>query len=145
MSFLLDTNVISELAQIHPNKTVVSWIEQTPEDLLFISVVTLAEIHHGVEKLTAGTKRSRLQRWVSEALPDRFAGRILPVDMAIAQHWGIVVARCASAGHPMDPMDALLAATAMVHNLTLVTRNKRHFSILQAAVINPWDHTSSAG
>lgn len=140
MKFLLDTNVISELAHLHPSRAVISWLDRTPEDLLYISVVTLAELHHGVEKLPAGSKCSRLHIWISEVLPDRFEGRILPVDVAVAQRWGIIVARCESAGHPMEPMDALLAATAAVHNLTLVTRNIRHFPVLEKALLNPWEN-----
>ncbi len=140
MNFLLDTNVISELARHQPSRPVMSWLDQTPEDRLFISVVTLAELHHGAARLPNGTKRSRLQRWLSEALPDRFDGRILPVDVAVARHWGLLVAQCEADGRPMEAMDALLAATAMVYKLTFVTRNIRHFSILTDGVLSPWGH-----
>jgi hypothetical protein len=140
MKFLLDTNVISELARIEVDRAVISWLDRTSEDSLFISVVTLAELHHGVERLPACTKRSRLQIWLSEALPDRFEGRVLPVDIAIARQWGIVAAQCEAGGHAMESMDALLAATAMVHKLILVTRNIRHFPIMGDAIVNPWQN-----
>lgn len=138
MNFLLDTNVISELARPQPSRAVVSWLDHTPEATLFISVVTLAELHHGVEKMATGSKRSRLHGWIATALPDRFEGRILPVDVVVAQRWGIIVAQSEKQGLPMEPMDALLAATAIVHNLTLATRNTRHFPMLEKAIVNPW-------
>ena len=138
MKFLLDTNVISELARHQPSRSVMSWIDQTPEDKLFISVVTLAELHHGVGRLPDGAKRSRLHIWLSEALPDRFDGRILPIDVAVARQWGIIVAQCETDGRPMEAMDALLAATAMVYKLTFVTRNVRHFPVMGDAIVNPW-------
>ena len=138
MNFLLDTNVISELARRDPSRAVISWLDRISEDSLYISVVTLAELHHGVEKLPTGAKRSRLHIWLSEALPDRFEGRILPIDARVAQHWGIVVAQCENRGRAMEPMDALLAATALVHKLTLATRNTRHFAIMADAIVNPW-------
>ena len=138
MKFLLDTNVISELARLDPSQAVISWLDRISEDLLYISVVTLAELHHGVEKLPTGAKRSRLHIWLSEALPDRFEGRILPVDARVAQHWGVVVAQCENRRHAMETMDALLAATALIHKLTLATRNTRHFPIMGDAIVNPW-------
>ncbi len=138
MKFLLDTNVISELARLDPSQAVISWLDRISEDLLYISVVTLAELHHGVEKLPTGAKRSRLHIWLSEALPDRFEGRILPVDARVAQHWGVVVAQCENRRHAMETMDALLAATALVHKLTLATGNTRHFGIMGDAIVNPW-------
>jgi predicted nucleic acid-binding protein len=138
MNFLLDTNVISELARPQPSQAVVSWLDHTLEATVFISVVTLAELHHGVEKMPSGYNRSRLHSWLATALPDRFEGRILPVDVVVAQRWGIIVAQCEKQGMPIEPMDALLAATAIVHHLTLATRNIRHFPMLEKAIINPW-------
>ena len=137
--YLLDTNVLSELARRDPSKAVISWLDRISEDSLYISVVTLAELHHGVETLPASSKRSRLHIWLSEDLPDRFEGRILSVDMAIARQWGILFAQCEASGQVIEPMDALLAATAMVHELSMVTRNIRHFSMLGEAIVNPWE------
>lgn len=139
MNVLLDTNVISELSRPAPDHGVIAWLDGTPEDALYISVATLAELHHGVENLPQGAKRSRLHAWLAEVLPVRFEGRILPVDMAVAQRWGILVAQCEKRGLPMESMDALLAATSVVYGLTLATRNTRHFSILGKSVFNPWD------
>ena len=139
MNVLLDTNVISELSRPSPDQGVIAWLDGTPEDTLHLSMATLAELHHGVEKLPQGPKRSRLHAWLAEALPARFEGRILPVDIAVAQRWGILVAKSEQLGRPMESMDALLAATVVVYDLTLVTRNTRHFSILGKSIFNPWN------
>jgi len=113
-------------------------MEAADEDRTFLSVVTLAELTYGVERMPAGARRSRLERWLLEELPLRFEHRILPVDEKIAQAWGKTIARCEAAGRPLGAMDAFLAATAEVHRLTLVTRNLGHFPMLKA-VLNPWE------
>lgn len=137
MNFLLDTNAVSEWVKPRPNPGVIRWMESVDEDRTFLSVVTLAELHHGVERLPAGARRVRLERWLQHELPLRFEGRILPVDADIAAAWGRTVARCESAGHPIAVIDAFLAATADIHELTLVTRNARHFPS-SLPVANPW-------
>ncbi len=136
MNFLLDTNAISELMKPRPNPGLMAWIDGTDEDRIFLSVVSLAELRYGVERMSAGKSRRRLELWLLE-LPLRFERRILPVDSVVADAWGRTVSRNEAAGRPIEAMDALLAATAEMHNMTLVTRNVSGFSLLKA-VLNPW-------
>jgi predicted nucleic acid-binding protein len=116
---------------------VVEWLAQVDEDRVFISVNTLAELRHGVERLAPGKRRTQLDEWLREELPLRFEGRILSVDEAVADACGTVVAHRDGIGRPIHAMDALIAATAKVHRLTVVTRNLDDF---QPTVdcINPW-------
>ncbi|HEY6249364.1 MAG TPA: type II toxin-antitoxin system VapC family toxin [Candidatus Angelobacter sp.] len=138
MSFLLNTNVISEPLRPHPDSNVITWLASADEDRLFISVVTLAELHSGVERLPAGAKRRRLEEWLESELPLRFEGRILPIDTKIADACGKSVARCLDLGRPIEAMDAFIAATAEVHNLTLVTRDVSDFQPILKSLLNPW-------
>jgi predicted nucleic acid-binding protein len=141
MTFLLDTNAISEWQKPRPNRGFVAWMAATDEGSLFLSVVTLAELRYGIERMAGGGRRSRYEQWLERELPLRFEGRILTVNPAIAHMWGTLVARCAAAGRPINAIDAFLAATAEVHRLTLVTRNVSHFSSLRT-VVNPWSESS---
>jgi toxin FitB len=138
MSFLLDTNAVSEWIKPRPNPGLIGWMESTDEDRVFISVISLAELHYGVERLAAGRRRSRLEEWLRQELPLRFEGRILPIDSNIAEAWGKTVSVSEAAGRPIGAMDAFLAATAEFHRLTLVTRNVSDFPVLKA-VLNPWN------
>jgi len=137
MSFLLDTNAVSEWVKPRPNPGAIRWMAAADEDRIFISVISLAELRYGVERLAASARRTRLERWLQHELPLRFEGRILPVDAAIAEAWGRAVARSEAAGRPIEAMDAFLAATAETHRLTLVTRNVSDFPTLKG-VLNPW-------
>jgi predicted nucleic acid-binding protein len=137
VSFLLDTNAISEWQKLRPNPGVAAWMDNADEDQLFLSVVTLAELRYGVERMATGGRRRRYEQWLEHELPLRFEGRVLFVDQRIADSWGRIVALCASTGAPISAIDGLLAATAQVHGLTLVTRNIRHFTVLRT-VLNPW-------
>lgn len=138
MSFLLDTNVVSEWTKPRPNPGIVRWFAQVDENEVFLSVVTFAELRHGIERLPAGDRRRRLDEWVRNDLPLRFEERIFGVDGAIADEWGRVVARRESRGRPLSAMDALIAATAQVHGLTVVTRNTADFQGSVKSVLNPW-------
>jgi predicted nucleic acid-binding protein len=137
MSFLLDTNAVSEWTKPRPNPGLIGWMESTDEDRVFISVITLAELRYGVERLAPGARRRRLEAWLEHEVPLRFEGRILPVDADIAEAWGKTVSRSDAAGRPIGAMDAFLAATAEFHHLTLVTRDVSDFQLLKA-VFNPW-------
>jgi toxin FitB len=141
MSFLLDTNVVSEWVKPRPNAGVVGWLAEVDEDRTFISVITLAELRHGVERLSSGSRRTRLESWLRYELPLRFEARILSIDVALADAWGKIVARGDAKGRPVNSMDAFLAATAEIHNLTLVTRNIADFQKLTKSVVNPWDYS----
>lgn len=138
MSFLVDTNLVSEWTKPRPDPGVVHWLAESDEDHVFLSVITLAELRHGIERLPVGGRRKRLEEWLSDALPLRFEGRILPVDGAVADAWGRLMARRQAAGRPIGVMDAFIAATAEAHQLALVTRNARHFVGLTQPVICPW-------
>jgi predicted nucleic acid-binding protein len=137
VNFLLDTNAVSEWVKPRPNPGVIRWMESADEDRVFLSVISLAELRYGVERMTAGARRSRLEAWLRDELPLRFEGRILPVDHNVAEDWGRIVSRSEALGRPMGAMDAFLAATAEVHHLALVTRNASDFPVLKA-VVNPW-------
>lgn len=143
MKFLLDTNTMSEWVKPRPNTGVIDWMRSIDDDLVFLSVVSLAEVRYGIERLAHGNRRRQLEEWLGHELPLRFEGRILPVDAGIADTWGKIVSRSEAAGRPIAVMDAFLAATAEVHSMTLVTRNVSHFSLLKT-VINPWTETHGA-
>ena len=138
MSFLLDTNVISEWVKARPNRGVVAWLAAVDEDQVFISVATLAELRYGIERMTTGGRRNQLTQWLLEELPLRFEGRVLSINHIIADIWGKIVARSEAAGRPIGAMDAFIAATAEVHDLTLITRNVSDFETSINAIINPW-------
>ena len=138
MNFLLDTNLVSQWAKPRPNSGVVSWLPDADEDRVFISVVTIAELRHGVERLAIGRRRKLLNEWIEGELLFRFDQRILPIDAATADAWGRIVAHREGLGRPIGTMDAFIAATAQVHRLTLATRNQTDFEASVAAVVNPW-------
>jgi len=138
MSFLLDTNVVSEWTKPQPNRGVITWLEEADEDRVFLSVATLAELRHGIERLPAGNRRKLLDDWLRDELPLRFESRILSVDETVADEWGRLVARCEGRGRPLAAMDGLIAATAEVHSLTLVTRNTTDFQSAVKPILNPW-------
>jgi toxin FitB len=137
VSFLLDTNAISEWQKPQPNAGIIAWMAAADEDDLFLSVATLAEIRYGIERMPNGARRSRYEHWLEFNLFSRFERRILPINAGIADAWGRIVARASFAGRPMNAIDGFLAATAEVYSLTLVTRNVQHFSVLKT-VLNPW-------
>jgi len=141
VTFLLDTNAVSEWTKPNPFPSVIAWLAEADEDRLFISVVTLGELRSGVASLAAGRRRDRLDEWLSHDLPVRFEGRVLPVDLAVADHWGRITAAAKAAGRQIHAIDAFLAATAHVHQLTLVTRNVSDFQSAGTPVICPWTDT----
>jgi predicted nucleic acid-binding protein len=102
-----------------------------------MSVVTLAQLHCGIERMPSGNRRTRLSRWLQEALPLRFEGRLLLVDGAVAEAWGRTMARCEMIGRPIRVMDAFIASIATVHSLKLVTRNGSDFESIVPEIINP--------
>jgi toxin FitB len=138
VSFLLDTNVVSEWVKPRPEPRVVAWLAAVDEDRTFISVVTLGELRHGVERLPSGRRRDRLDEWLREDLPQRFENRVLPIDAAVADVWGRMVARRAKSGQTITAMDAFVAATAEVHSLTIVTRYRSDFTPSATVVFDPW-------
>ena len=138
MSFLLDTNVVSESTKPRPNPGVVAWLAAVDEDDVFLSVITLTELRYGVERLAQGRRRKQLDRWLQQDLPLRFEGMILPIDALVADTCGKLVARTESLGRPIEARVAFIAATAQVHQLTLVTRNVSHFETTVKSILTPW-------
>lgn len=141
MRFLLDTNVLSEMRKPRPAMAVIAWLDAVDEDMVFMSVTSVAEIRRGIELMDDGRRRDALAAWLSEDLPRRFEGRLLPVERTVAEAWGDLMAKSRRAGSELSPMDAFFAATALRHDLTLVTRNVKHFDALGIALFDPWGQT----
>lgn len=140
MSYLVDTNVLSELRRREPDPNVVHWLEGRSATTLYLSVMTLGELRKGIEALPEGARKHRLLDWLEVELPGFFAGRVLPIDGHVAHRWGRLVAQ---AGRPVPTIDSLLAATALTHGLAMVTRNLGDFQYPELAVINPWSEGAS--
>ena len=139
MNFLLDTNVLSEVQRPAPDLKVLGWLDAVDEDRVFISVVSIAELRRGVALMDAGRRRDALAAWLTDDLPARFTGRMLPIDRAVAEHWGDLMAQSRRSGVALSVMDGFFAATARAKDLTLVTRNVRDFASFGLALLNPWD------
>ena len=136
--YLLDTNCISEVVRAHPEPRVLSWLEATDERLLYLSVLTLGEIRKGVAGLPQSKRRRRLESWLELELQARFSGRVLPIDAAIADRWGILTVEAKQKGLGIAKIDGLLAATALHFNLTLVSRNVNDFASTPVLLLDPW-------
>lgn len=135
MIFLLDTNVISEVRKPRPNPGVLSWFEATDEHMLRLSVLVLGEIRAGVERIRDRdtTRALALDAWLIE-LHHRFQDRVAPVTTDIADEWGRL-----TAARPLPVIDSLLAATALTHDWTLVSRNERDLAATGVALLNPFN------
>jgi predicted nucleic acid-binding protein len=135
LSFILDTNVVSELRRRRPSAQVMAWYASTGASDLYLSVLVLGEIRRGIERLRGrdADQSEALERWLLE-LRSSFADRILPVDAAVADEWGRI-----GAASPVPPEDGLMAATAKVHRMVFVTRNVSHVARTGARVLNPWE------
>jgi predicted nucleic acid-binding protein len=137
--FLLDTNVISEFnGRGEPNPLVKQWLEAADTTSLYTSVLTIAEIRFGVELLPPSKRRTQLEEWLDRDLPAWFGDRVLHVDRAIADLWGVLRAKAQLNGRPLAVVDGLLAATALQHSLTVVSRNVSDFTAAGLVVVNPW-------
>jgi len=136
--FLLDTNCISEALRLKPDPNVGNWMQVVDQALLYLSVLTLGEIRKGLAQLAQGKRRAQLETWLEIELQARFAGRILPIDAATADRWGLLAPEAKRMGKPLSIVDGLLAATALHHNLTMVTRNVSDFKGFSIPVLNPW-------
>ena len=135
MSYLIDTNVLSELRKRQPDANVVAWLEERPRQSLHLSVLSLGEIRKGIESVADAAFRQTLTDWLETDLPTYFVGRLLSIDAPVADRWGRVQA---TAGRTLPVIDGLLAATALQHDLTLVTRNVKDFAGLGVPLIDPW-------
>ena len=135
MSYLLDTNVLSELRRKTPNPAVSAWFAIRPATSLYLSVLTLGELRKGFDGVKDAALRLPLSDWLQTDMSMFFMGRVLSIDEHVADRWGQLVA---AAGRPLPAIDSLLAATALVHGLSMVTRNAKDFEGLGLEVINPW-------
>ena len=138
MSWLLDTCVVSELVRPRPKASVVRWVGERDEDDLFLSVITIGELEKGIAKLPVSAKRVALEQWVRRELAERFRGRLLLVDSAVAVRWGTMVGLSEGRGQPLPVIDSLIAATSVQHDLTVVTRNVADFERCGARCLDPW-------
>ena len=138
MNYLLDTNVLSEARRKNPDASVTAWLNSTPETSLFLSVLVLGEVRKGIAKLRDEVQRQVLQRWLDTDLIHRFGERLLLIDADTALLWGRLSGEGEARGEPLPVVDTLLAATALRHNFTLVTRNVQDFSRYPVQVLNPW-------
>jgi len=135
VSYLLDTNVISELKRPKPNRHVVGWFATAAKESLYLSVLTLGEIRKGIDKLPDGQRKQVLSGWLEQELPLWFGSRLLAIDTDVADCWGRLQAQ---ANRPLPAIDSLLAATALHHNLCLVTRNVNDFEYPGLTILNLW-------
>lgn len=137
MNYLLDTCVISELTKPISDARVTSWLENTPTETMFLSVVTIGEIRKGLTKLPDSKKKTKLENWLSNLVME-YSDCILAIDLTMMENWGFLQGRAEKAGTPMSSMDSLIAATVYTHNLILVTRNEKDFVPSQVPIVNPW-------
>lgn len=141
MSYLLDTCVISELVKSEPSANLLQWFSSQDEDALYLSVLSMGELERGVEKLPTSRRKTRLSQWVRQDLAKRFEGRLLSLDLQVAQRWGAMVGASERKGRPLPVIDSLIAATAIVHGLSVVSRNVADFERCGVTCVDPWADT----
>jgi predicted nucleic acid-binding protein len=139
--FLLDTNIPSETVRVRPEPRVAEWIRHQTNDTLFLSAVTIGELRRGFVTLPQCERRTRLERWLERDVTLWFDGRILPVTKQIADRWGVIDGTCQLRGTPANTADGMIAATALEHGLTVVTRNVKDFGMFGVSIFNPWEAT----
>ena len=136
--FLLDTNVVSELVKPKPDPKVFSWFQKVDQNLCYLSVLTVGEIRKGIVVLSDAKRRVTIEAWLENDLHACFEGRILPVSEDIADRWGTLTGQTSLKGKLIPVIDGLIAATAIHHNLTLVTRNTKDVEDTGVNLFNPW-------
>ena len=138
MSYLLDTCVISEFVATQPSERVISRLAELDPETVYLSVITLCEIQKGIEKLPASKRKEALRTWLRDDLLVRFHGRVLPLETGEMLTWGALVSKVEAKGKPMPLIDSLIAATALHHDLVVVTRDEDDFALSGAKLFNPW-------
>lgn len=139
MSYLIDTNIASETVRPEPDEGVLAWLDSVPDEALHLSVLSLGEIRFGIEALKGSPrKKERLRVWLEQHVPEWFEDRILAVDAAVVDRWGRLQGESRTQGRTLPAVDSLLAATALVHDLRLVTRNTKDFRVPGLEVMSPW-------
>lgn len=136
--FLIDTCAISEVVRPRPNAGLSQWLQSMEPTQIYLSVVTIGEVRKGIECCSDTTRKARLATWLINDVPHQFGGRILPFDADVADRWGRLIATLEQAGTTPSAIDSLIAATALEHNLSVVTRNERHFKTMGVGITNPW-------
>lgn len=141
--WLLDTNILSELRRPRPEPRVVRFIASQPLERLYVSEVTFAEIRFGIELVEDPARRSDLQDWLTHRIRPMFAQRTLPISEAVTLRWRLLVEAGRKSGHTFSQPDLIIAATALHHGLTIVTRDRTDYDRAGAAVFQPWTDTPS--
>jgi len=136
--WLLDTNVISELRRLRPEPKVVSFVRAQPLDALFVSVVTLAEIRFGIELLPEAVRRAELAAWLTHKVRPMFEQRVLALSEDVLVKWRLLVEEGRRVGHTFSQPDLFIAATALQHGLTIVSRDTNEYTIAGSVAFNPW-------
>lgn len=139
--YLLDTNIISEASKPRPAPAVVVFLQAQPLGSLYISAISVGELEFGIENVADAGKRAVLRHWLSHDLLRDYAGRVLPISEGVMVSWARMVLASGKKPGQLPCMDALLAATALHHNLTLVTRNTADFAAFSLSLLNPWEVT----
>jgi predicted nucleic acid-binding protein len=139
VAWLLDTNILSELRKPLPEPRVEAFLLSQDLDSLYISVVTLAEFRFGIELAADATRRSAINDWLTKKIRPMFEGRVLPITEEIMLRWRLLVEEGRKVGHTFPQPDLIIAATAIEHNLTLVTRDRRGFDKVRIPIVNPWE------
>jgi len=136
--FLLDTCVISESTRQRAAAKVIRWLDARAPESLFLSVVSVAELEQGIARVDNAAHARKLEAWLSDSVLPQFESRLLDVDLPVARRWGRLLGSGKRRGEPAPVVDALLAATALEHELTLVTRNVADFDRFNLHVFDPW-------
>jgi toxin FitB len=136
--WLLDTNVLSELRRLRPSPKVVAFVISQPLEQLHTSVVNLAEIRYGIESIADIEKRAELNDWLTHNVRPMFERRVLPVTEDIMFRWRLLVAEGRRVGHTFAQPDLIIGATALIHGLTVVTRDTRDYARARVPVLDPW-------
>lgn len=142
MNYLLDTCVISELFKPNPNQKVIDWLSGTLNERLFLSVVTIGEIRKGLTKLPESQKKNQLTNWLNTLL-ENYQDRVYPINLTVAENWGVIQGKAENEGTPLASVDSLIAAVAYTYNLIIVTRNENDFVASHVPIFNPWSDNPS--
>ena len=141
MAYLLDTMALSEIMKKDPNENVIAWFDQTNESEQYVSVFSIAEIQRGILRLASSRRKNELQLWFDQVIT-RYQERILPFDVETSLLWARLIAELERRGRILPLIDSLIAAIALEHNLTVITKNTRDFADTKTAVLNIWDRSS---
>ncbi|MBW2305055.1 MAG: type II toxin-antitoxin system VapC family toxin [Deltaproteobacteria bacterium] len=139
MNYILDTCIISEIVKPKPRLKVINWLRSQNENNLYISVLTLGELHKGLEKIRDKRQKKKIHLWIEQDLRERFRDKILPIDARVAMIWGQVQGRTEQSGRGMPTIDGLIAATGLAFNMVVATRNISDMEASGVALFNPWD------